>query len=69
MIRYKVKGMTCGHCIETVTQAVKRVDKSANVVVDLQANEVQVSSDTTANTVSIAAAIRSAGYRVESWGA
>lgn len=67
MIRYKVRGMSCGHCVDTVTKAVKGVDGRANVVVDLPNGEVQVSSETDAGA--IASAIKSAGYFVERWNA
>jgi copper chaperone len=67
MIRYKVREMTCNHCAETVTKAVKSVDENANVVVDLLSGEVRVSSDIDAGA--IASAIKSSGYFVERWNA
>ena len=67
MIRYKVRGMSCGHCVDTVAKAVRSVDGRANVVVDLPNGEVQVSSDIDA--AAIASAIKSAGYFVVRWNA
>ena len=42
MIAFEVKDMTCGHCVSTVTQAVKRVDGAARVTIDLARHRVEV---------------------------
>lgn len=31
MITFEVKDMTCGHCVSTITKAVRAVDKEATV--------------------------------------
>lgn len=36
--------MTCGHCVRTVTAAVKQVDVQAEVQVDLPAHRVRIES-------------------------
>lgn len=41
---FNVKGMTCGHCVRAVTQAVVAEDPAATVEVDLAAGEVKVQS-------------------------
>lgn len=41
---FNVKGMTCGHCVRAVTQAVLAEDPAATVEVDLAAGEVKVQS-------------------------
>lgn len=41
---FNVKGMTCGHCVRAVTQAVVAQDPAATVEVDLAAGEVKVQS-------------------------
>ena len=41
-MRLAVGGMTCGHCVRAVTEAVQRVDPGAQVVVDLKAGLVTV---------------------------
>ncbi len=63
MHRFKVSGMTCGHCVKAVTTAVKSVDQAASIEVDLTSGEVKARS--TANANDIASAIKSAGYEVE----
>jgi copper chaperone len=61
--RFEVQGMTCGHCARAVTEAVKRVDASAQVEVDLSGGRVDVRSE--AGREPIAAAIREEGYPVK----
>ncbi|MBJ2288166.1 heavy-metal-associated domain-containing protein [Pseudomonas sp. MF6755] len=41
---FSVEGMTCGHCVRAVTQAVQDEDSAASVEVDLAAKEVRVAS-------------------------
>ncbi|MFO2463387.1 cation transporter [Pseudomonas sp. 15FMM2] len=41
---FNVEGMTCGHCVRAVTQAVQSQDPAASVRVDLAAKEVGVES-------------------------
>jgi copper chaperone len=60
MLRYHVEGMTCGHCVQTVTKAVLGVDGAANVNIDLASKRVEV--ETTAQADQIATAILDAGY-------
>ncbi len=60
MLRFQVEGMTCGHCVQAVTNAVKSADPQADVVVNLPSKQVTV--ETAAGQEVIAAAIRQAGY-------
>ncbi|MEO8490783.1 cation transporter [Pseudomonas sp.] len=48
---FSVEGMTCGHCVRAVTQAVKSQDPAASVEVDLAAKEVSVESQLSAEQV------------------
>ena len=41
---FSVEGMTCGHCVRAVTQAVQAKDPTASVNVNLAAEEVGVES-------------------------
>ncbi|NMX59941.1 heavy-metal-associated domain-containing protein [Pseudomonas edaphica] len=41
---FSVEGMTCGHCVRAVTQAVHSQDPAASVNVNLAAEEVGVES-------------------------
>jgi len=62
MQKFQVKGMSCGHCVRAVTQAVQALDAAAEVQVDLASGEVQVVSGLSAEQVM--AAIREEGYEV-----
>ncbi|MHA4965611.1 heavy-metal-associated domain-containing protein [Pseudomonas extremorientalis] len=57
---FSVEGMTCGHCVRAVTQAVQNQDPAANVKVDLAAKEVGVESRLSAEQV--IEAINDEGY-------
>ena len=59
---FQVKGMSCGHCVGAVTQAVKSVDPQADVKVDLATGKVEVQSQQ--DHAAIARAIEEEGYKV-----
>lgn len=59
---FQVQGMTCGHCVGAVTQAVKSVDPQAEVKVDLGSGKVDV--QTQQDRAAIARAIEEEGYKV-----
>lgn len=44
MIEFLVEGMTCAHCVNTVTEAIHALDPAATVDVDLGTKLVQVRS-------------------------
>ncbi|WP_369301499.1 heavy-metal-associated domain-containing protein [Pseudomonas sp. N2-5-1-1] len=48
---FNVEGMTCGHCVRAVTQAVQSQDPAASVNVNLAAKEVGVESRLSAEQV------------------
>ena len=37
-----VDGMTCGHCVRTITGAIRRFDAAAEVTIDLDTGEVDI---------------------------
>ena len=45
MIEFQIPNMNCGHCVRSVTEAVKAADPSARVQVDLPTKKVEVESD------------------------
>lgn len=55
MITFEVNDMTCGHCVSTITKALKATDKDAKVAIDLASHRVQVEPAS-------AEAIKDAGY-------
>ncbi|MBD9591162.1 heavy-metal-associated domain-containing protein [Pseudomonas sp. PDM03] len=60
---FNVQGMSCGHCVKAITQALQAKDPAASVQVDLAAKEVGVESALTADQV--IAAISEEGYEVK----
>jgi copper chaperone len=62
MLRLRVSGMTCGHCVSAVTNAVRSVEQDAAVSVDLSSGEVRVHGDP--DGAAIVRAIAKAGYIV-----
>ena len=60
---FKVQGMSCGHCVRAITQAVQARDQAADVQVDLAAGEVRVASRLAEEHV--LEAIREEGYQAE----
>ena len=61
MTTFEVKDMTCGHCVSTITNAVRAVDQGAKVQVDLATHRVTIDS-TEADAAKLSDAIREAGY-------
>ncbi|MDO9329342.1 MAG: cation transporter [Pseudomonas sp.] len=57
---FNVQGMSCGHCVKAITQALQAKDPAASVRVDLAAGEVGVESALTPEQV--IAAITEEGY-------
>ena len=63
MPSFDVRGMSCGHCVKTVTAAIHDIDPTARVDVDLAAGRVEVESGQP--TSAIAKAIADAGYEAQ----
>lgn len=61
MVRLKVTGMSCGHCVQSVKSEIGKVAPGAPISVDLVTGEVEIH----AAVEPAAAAIRSAGFEVE----
>jgi len=59
---FKVQGMTCGHCVKAVTQAIQLLDQTAVVAIELDSGKVVV--DSTLARERIAEAIQDEGYSV-----
>ncbi len=61
MITFEVDEMTCGHCVRSITQAVRSIDRDAGVQIDLASHRVAVES-ARLDAGALAQAIRAAGY-------
>lgn len=62
IIEMHVAGMTCGHCVQTVTKALHARDLHARIHVDLA--EGLLSAETILERASATQAIEAAGYKV-----
>ncbi len=62
----KVKGMSCNHCVMSVTKALTKLDGIQNVQVDLQKGEVRFDNRKAVALDKIEKAITDAGYEVVS---
>ncbi len=60
---FNVQGMSCGHCVRAITQALQARDPAASVRVDLAAKEVGVESALSADEV--ISLISEEGYAVK----
>ncbi|MHC8337381.1 heavy-metal-associated domain-containing protein [Pseudomonas sp. HLT2-19-2] len=60
---FNVQGMSCGHCVKAITQALQARDPAASVRIDLAAKEVGVDSALT--TDQVIAVITEEGYEAK----
>ena len=61
---YTVVGMTCGHCVNAVTEEVSHVAGVTAVEVDLASGGLTVTSDAPVDETAVRAAVEEAGYEV-----
>jgi copper chaperone CopZ len=59
---YTVEGMTCGHCVASVTSALTELPGVRDVSIDLDTGAVTVASDDALDTEAVRAAVDEAGY-------
>lgn len=62
MTIFTVKGMSCGHCVKTITHAIKTLDPAASVAIDLASGRVEI--DSSKPDSDLAAAINALDYLV-----
>ncbi|MEU3569334.1 heavy-metal-associated domain-containing protein [Kitasatospora sp. NPDC036755] len=61
---FQVKGMTCGHCVGSVTAELTKLDGVEEVAVDLTTGNVTVGSTRPLADSDVAAAVDEAGYEL-----
>ena len=61
---YTVTGMTCGHCVASVTEEVQDVAGVEQVEVDLATGAVTITSAAALDDAAVRAAVEEAGYQV-----
>ncbi|MCE7006815.1 heavy-metal-associated domain-containing protein [Kibdelosporangium philippinense] len=63
---YTVEGMTCNHCVSSVTEEVGQIAGVQSVDVDLTTGTVTVTSDADLSVDDVRAAVTEAGYQLAS---
>ena len=61
---YTVTGMTCSHCVASVSEEVGALDGVTDVAVDLPTGAVTVTSDQPVDDAQVRAAVEEAGYQL-----
>jgi copper chaperone CopZ len=61
---YTVTGMTCGHCVSSVTEEVQEISGVENVEVVLETGAVTITSAEPLDRAAVEAAVEEAGYHV-----
>ena len=59
-MEFDIPDMSCGHCASAITQALKQLDASASISIDLPAKKVTV--QTTEDRQAVADVLTAAGY-------
>ncbi len=59
---YTVTGMTCGHCVASVTEEIEEIAGVEDVDVVLESGAVTVTSSTPLERAAVEAAVTEAGY-------
>ena len=62
--QYTVTGMTCGHCVASVTEEVQEVPGVEDVAVVLETGSLTVTSSQPVDEGAIRAAVEEAGYQL-----
>jgi copper ion binding protein len=61
---YTVTGMTCGHCVASVTEEVQEIPGVQDVAVTLESGGVTVTSEAGVDDAAVKAAVEEAGYQL-----
>ncbi len=62
----KISGMTCGHCVASVTKELSKLPGATNVTVDLASATAHLKADESVTEADLAAAVDEAGYQLVS---
>ena len=64
MTTLRVPGMSCDHCKQSVTEALKKVPGVGRVEVDLKKKEVTVAHESRVSRATMVEAIQAAGFEI-----
>ena len=62
--QFTVTGMTCNHCVMSVTEEVQEVAGVTDVAVDLASGALTVTSDQPLSETAVKTAVEGAGYQL-----
>lgn len=62
-----VEGMTCEHCVASVTEELSEIAGVTDVQVELDSGEVTVTAEQEISREAADAAVTEAGYRISEW--
>jgi copper ion binding protein len=60
-----VSGMTCGHCVQSVTEELSKIAGVKEVKVDLDSGNVDITSESELAPADLTQAIQEAGYEIK----
>lgn len=60
-----VSGMTCGHCVNSVTEELSKISGVEKVEVDLASGKVDIETNEEIARIKLEAAIKEAGYELK----
>ena len=60
-----VSGMTCGHCVQSVTEELSKIAGVKEVKVDLDSGKVDITSENELAQADLSEAIQEAGYEIK----
>ena len=61
---YRVKGMSCDHCVQAIRRELALVDGVRDIGIELDAGLVTISSHEPLDDAAVQAAVEEAGYEV-----
>lgn len=61
---YTVTGMTCGHCVSSVTEEVQEIAGVQDVAVELESGAVTITSAEPVDESTVRSAVEEAGYQL-----
>lgn len=61
---YTVTGMTCGHCVSSVTEEVQEIPGVEDVAVELESGAVTITSAEPVDAGAVRSAVEEAGYQL-----
>lgn len=61
---YTVTGMTCGHCVSSVTEEVQEISGVERVDIVLETGSLTITSDEPVDDAAVRTAVEEAGYQL-----